>query len=201
MKKLLLSLLALSLGGTAVLSTSLRAEAAPGAAPEGDAHVTEAYRGYLAAPSYRLPNSISSAITLRIEQFSTPEETAEITALLARGHTGAVQSWLGERALGTLQIGDALAEPIGAAWSYSDENGRHLVVVAPRAVSIREIFGPRLRAIYPYTVAQFDLLPNGSGSGEFSFATRLRVDRGGHLGYDPLAVLPVRILGVRPLRG
>lgn len=197
MKKILLALLALSLTTLTFLHTSTQTAAAA----EGDDTVIEAYRGYLAASSTRLPRSTSSALTVRIRQFSTAEETAEISALLTKGRTGAVQSWLGEKELGTLQIGDALPEPIGAAWSYSDEQGRHLVVLAPRAVSIHEIFGNHLRTIYPYTVAQIDFPENGQASGEFNFATRLRVDRGGQVHYDPLTVLPVRILGVRSLAG
>lgn len=176
---------------------TISASAATGA----DKAEIESFRGYLATPAYRMPRLISSAVTLRIDCFSSDDETEQISALLGKGKPNAAQSLLGERRVGTLQIGDALPEPVAGAWSFSDELGRHIVVLAARPISMREIFGNRRSSDYPYTVAQIDVEEDGHGSGELSLAARLKVDETGHLEYNPLSVIPLRILGVRRLVG
>lgn len=159
----------------------------------------ESYVGVVVGPRERLPRTFSSLLTVRIERFTTEQESEKIAAMLAKNQFEALRTWPKDGPIGTLQLGDRLPDPIAAAWSYDDEHGRHIVVVVPRTLSIREIFQGRRSVQYPYTVAQLDLEEDGHGSGELVAAARLRLGEDGGIEYNPLGVIPLRILGLRPL--
>ena len=171
------------------------------ATENGNTSYLEAYQGTVAGLTHRLPRLMSSSIKVRINRFSTEDETQTISSLLEKKTPEALQNWLGDRLLGTVQIGETLPQPIAAAWSFEDDAGRHLVIVVPRPISIREVFQNRRSVDYPYTVAQLDLEADGHGSGELNAAARLRVAIDGSIEFNPLGVIPLRILNLRPLEG
>ena len=141
-------------------------------------------------------------IHVRIKRYTDADETSHFAAILHKSGPQGLRSFLGgpERVVGTVQIGSRLAQPIAAAWKTRSGNGEHLVLVVPRDISIREVFGNRLTTDYPYTIVELDLQPDGRGTGDLLATARLTPGREGGLEYQDLRPLPIRILNVQPAK-
>jgi hypothetical protein len=141
-------------------------------------------------------------IHVRIQRYTDPDETSRFAEILDKKGPDGLRSFLGgpERQVGTVQIGGRLAQPIAAAWKTQTANGEHLVLVVPRDVSIREVFGNRMTTDYPYTIVELDVRPDGRGSGDLLATARLKPGKDGGLEYQDLRPLPIRILNVQPTK-
>jgi len=148
---------------------------------------------------FRLPRNSSSFLRVNVQRFNDQADAHDLAALLKKKGQDEVRSRLGNRELGTVQFGDGLPLPVAAAWRSQSEKGDHLVLIVPRHLSIREVFGNRRSQDYPYTVVEIDVAPDGRGTGEISGAARLKADKAGDLHYEDLVALPTRVLNVQPM--
>jgi hypothetical protein len=139
-------------------------------------------------------------IHIQIDRYTSPQETQKLAALVARKGQDELRNVLGGQELGTVRIGSRLGQPIAAAWKTQNGPNEKLVLVVPRNVSIREVFGNRLSADYPYTIVELDLGPDGRGEGDLIATAKLKAGRDGNLEYQDLRRLPIRILNVQPKR-
>lgn len=137
-------------------------------------------------------------IHVRIDRFTSDAETQKLAALVAKKGQDELRNVLGGGEIGTVRIGSRLAQPIAAAWKTQEGTNQHLVLVVPRNISIREVFGNRLSADYPYTIVELDLAPDGHGEGDLLATARLKPGKKGGLEYQDLRPLPIRILNVQP---
>lgn len=170
--------------------------------------VRAAYRGVIVQNDDRYPRTGGSWVEFRIDNFTTEREARAIVAMYGEQGHRQLRGVLGSRNIGTVRIGDRLAQPLAAAWRTRDEDGDHLMLVVPRDPNVRELFDDRARrgdrygsrrgygAEYPYALIELDLREDGRGSGQMVSAASLQpgIDRG--FEYQGLDPSPIRILHV-----
>lgn len=209
--------------------SALAAEAAPSrwgrTWTQDDVRV--AYRGFLAPNDSHYPRQAGSWIEVRINNFTTEREARAIIDMYNARGDRPLRHVLGSRDIGSLRIGDRLAQPLAAAWRIRDLSGEHLVLLVPRDPAVRELFQDRddRSARYdrrgqsnrydrsgrsdrydasnrPYALVQLDLGDDDDryGRGELRTAARLRLGSDGGFDVEELDdTLPVRILHVEPI--
>ncbi len=125
-----------------LLFTALGASAAsPWGRTWSPGGVRAAYRAFIPSPEGRYPRSAGSWIEVRINNFTTEREARSIVDMYNDGDELPLRRVLGNRNIGTLQIGDRLAQPLAAAWRIRDLSGEHLVLLVPRDAAVRDLFG------------------------------------------------------------
>jgi hypothetical protein len=144
-----------------------------------------------------LPCTQSVPITVRLDRFTTDDESADFAAAVQKEGAGALDRALFSQRLGIIQIRQGIGFPIGFAREFDDETGRHLLLLVQRPISPREIFHAARSVDYKYTVLQIDLGPDGRGSGEVLPAAQLRIHRDGKVELVNLLQQPLRLLAVK----
>jgi hypothetical protein len=152
----------------------------------------------LANPGSIRPRLDTQPVTVWIERLTTESEAARFDELLREKGERALGNALVEDAVGRLRVGDGETVPIGFAWRTTDDDGgEHLLLVAQRTISFREIWrGSRTRS-YPFTVVQLDLDRDGRGSGEIILAGRITATRDGQVEITDADFATARLLNVR----
>jgi hypothetical protein len=105
--------------------------------------VRAAYRGFLVSEDGRYPRQAGSWIEIRINNFTTEREARAIIDMYNERDDRPLRHVLGNRDIGSLQIGDRRAQPLAAAWRIRDMSGEHLVLLVPRDPAVRELFPDR----------------------------------------------------------
>lgn len=108
--------------------------------PDG---VRAAYRGFLVSEDGRYPRQAGSWIEVRINNFTTEREARAIIDMYNQRDGRPLRHVLGNRDIGSLRIGDRMAQPLAAAWRIRDLSGEHLVLLVPRDPAVRELFPDR----------------------------------------------------------
>ena len=161
------------------------------------AAVDTVYLATVVDSSHVLPHSVSVPIRVRLDRLTADDRVAELVQVAQRQGESALQRSLQRESVGRLEINGRLGDPIAYARRIEDADGAHLLLIAERSISLREIFGNRRSVDYPFTVVEIDLAPDGAGGGLFYGAARLRPRRDGEIELDGLSLMPARLLGVK----
>jgi hypothetical protein len=143
------------------------------------------------------PGATTTPIRVRLERLTSDERTADLVRVAREKGAAALRDALSGESVGRLEIDGRLGDPILYARRVEDAAGARLLVVADRSVSLREVFGNRRSADYPYTVVEIPL--EGAATGAFYGAARLEPRRGGDIELDGLGILPERLMAVQPV--
>jgi hypothetical protein len=147
------------------------------------------------------PRNTVQRIVVRLNQLTPVEDARRMGDLLREdGQTG-LKDVLWNREVGSFQIDQRLAQPIAAAFDIVDGEYHRLILIVPRDIGVRELWGRTSSASYPFTVIELDVDANGNGSGEILPATRIRLRPDRHVEFDEFGVLPLRVLNVRRIKG
>jgi hypothetical protein len=155
------------------------------------------YVATLVDSTHILPMAESVPITIRLERFTTGSEASHFSDVARARDETALRKALSEDFIGQLRIDNHLSDPIAYARRVDDQSGHHLMLIAQRPLSMREIFQGWPSVDYPFTVIELDLGPNGAGSGTIYLAARIRPHENGEIelvGYD---FLPSRLMAVK----
>ena len=155
------------------------------------------YIATLVDSTHILPMADSVPITIRLDRYTTESEAAHLSDVAKVKNEQGLRQALGEDFVGQLQIDNHLSDPIAYARRVEDANGTHLMLIAQRPLTMREIFQGWPTVDYPFTVLELDLGPNGTGSGTMYLAARIRPRKNGKIelvGYD---FLPSRLMAVK----
>lgn len=194
-QKILRPLLLPALGAAVLFGASASADARARVS-NGDSYLGSVVQTNLGSRFVRFGDGF---IHIQIDRYTSPQETQKLAALVARKGQDELRSVLGGQEIGTVRIGSRLGQPIAAAWKTQEGPNERLILVVPRNVSIREVFGNRLSSDYPYTIVELDLGPDGRGEGDLIATAKLKAGRSGGLEYQDLRRLPIRILNVKPV--
>ena len=174
-----------------LLPVPLAASEAPASAPQ------TVYLATVVDTSHVSPRGASMPIRVRLDRLTSDERVAELVGIAHEKGEPALRRALAGEALGRLEIDGRLGDPITYARRIEDADGAHLLLVALRSVSIREVFGSRRSVDYPFTVVQIDLDDAGHGGGAYYGVARVRPQKDGEIEVDGLGILPDRLLAVR----
>lgn len=177
-----------------LLGTAAGAAAAPSSGASGSGSV---YLATLVDSGHSLPRATSLPIRVRLDRFTADERVDDLVRLARRRGELALRRELQTESVGRLEIDGHLGVPIAYARRIEDADGAHLLLIAERSLSRRELFGQRTSARYPLIVVEIDLRPDGSGSGGFFAAARIFPRRDGEIELDGLNPLPARLMAVR----
>ena len=191
-----------SIAALLAISLPTLAAASPGApAPQaaGDGAYRVSFVGTLANLGDHLPRRSTQAVKIWIDRLTTDAEAATLAERVRAKGPDALEQALFGATVGRLQIGDRLGYPIAFARRFADADGEHLLLIAQRPISFREIFRNTRSRDYPYTVVELDLDASGHGSGEVLSAARVRTLANGEVELQNLEFLTARLLAVSPL--
>jgi hypothetical protein len=155
------------------------------------------YLATLVDTSHVLPHAQSVPIRVRLERLTADDRVADLVRVARDKGELALRRALETESVGRLEINGRLGDPISYARRIEDADGVHLLLISERSLSLREIFGNRRSVDYPFTVVEIDLAPDGSGSGNFYGAARIRPRKDGDIELDGLSALPARLLAVK----
>ena len=158
---------------------------------------TVAYQAWLADPFSGMPRRGNVPVRIRIDRFTTDEEARRLADLVSARGPRALKPALAELEVGRLSIGDRYMMPISYARRIQDDRGEHLILIAQRSVSFREIFRSARTKDYPYTAIQLDLDAGGHGSGELIAAAKFLPRQDGTVDLDTLQFIASRLMSVR----
>lgn len=146
------------------------------------------------------PRNSVQRIIVRLDRLTPAEEARRMGELLREdGQTG-LKDALWNREVGSFQIDQRLAQPIAAAFDLMDGDLHRLILIIPRDIGVRELWGSSAAVSYPFTVIELDVDASGMGSGEVLPATRIRLRPDQHVEFDEFGVLPLRLLNVQRLK-
>jgi hypothetical protein len=155
------------------------------------------YLATLVDTSHVLPHAQSVPIRVRLERLTADDRVGDLVRVARENGESALRRALETESVGRLEINGRLGDPIAYARRIEDADGVHLLLIAERSLSLREIFGNRRSVDYPFTVVEIDLAADGSGSGNFYGAARIRPRKDGEIELDGLSPLPARLLAVK----
>jgi len=158
---------------------------------------TLSYQGWLVDPFSRLPRTASLAVTIRIDRLTSDDDAKRLADLVSARGPRALGPALEELEVGRLSIGDRYMMPISYARRVRHDDGEHLILIAQRAISFREIFRSSRSKDYPYTAIELDLDETGRGSGELIAAARFLPRQDGTVDIDTLQFIAARLMSVR----
>ncbi|HLF57373.1 MAG TPA: hypothetical protein VI942_11060 [Thermoanaerobaculia bacterium] len=158
---------------------------------------TLSYQGWLVDPFSRLPRAGSLAVTIRIDRLTSDDDAKRLADLVSARGPRALGPALEELEVGRLSIGDRYMMPISYARRVRHNDGEHLILIAQRAISFREIFRSSRSKDYPYTAIELDLDETGRGSGELIAAARFLPRQDGTVDIDTLQFIAARLMSVR----
>ncbi len=182
----------------AALFVAVPAVAAPHATADSSAAAQPlTYLATVVDPLSPRPAMVSHQVRISLDRLSSQERLKALEQAMSKNQTAFTQQVLGAETVGSLQIGTRLPIPIAFASRFEDEKGSHLLLIAQRPISIREIFSSSPRRDYPFTVLQLDLEPDGHGSGELIWAARFRSLKDGGLRLDNFNFISARLLDLR----
>jgi len=143
----------------------------------------------------------SLPITIRLDRLTTGEEDEAVATAARSGKENVLRDALRRNFVGRIEINGRLGDPISYATRTVDQDGTHLLLIAPRALSPREIFRGWWSVDYPFVVVELDLRPDGTGSGHFYAATRIRTRKDGDIALTDLFFFPSRLMAVKTVAG
>jgi hypothetical protein len=155
------------------------------------------YLATLVDTSHVLPGAESIPIRVRLARLTADDRVADLASVAREKGALALRRALETESVGRLEINGHLGNPISYARRTEDASGVHLLLISERSLSLREIFGMRRSTDFPFTVVEIDLAPDGSGTGNFYGAARIRPRKGGELELDGLSPLPARLMAVK----
>jgi len=164
--------------------------------------VAEPPKQYLATvvdTSAAFPHLASVPIRVVLDRVSSDDEIARLGAAFESGRNGAIERELTRHFVGRLEIDGRMGDPIGFARRYHDAEGDHLILVARRDVSQREMFSFRRANDYPWVIVDIVFDAQGAGGGRMITAARLSSGNRRDLEVHQLQLLPARLLGVRKM--
>jgi hypothetical protein len=157
---------------------------------------TVSYQGWLADPFSGMPRR-SLPVRIWIDRLTSDADAQRLADLVSARGPRALRPALEELEVGRLSIGDRYRMPISYARRFRDERGEHLILIAQRSISFREVFRHSRTKDYPYTAIQLDLDEDGRGSGELIAAARFLPRPDGTVDLDTLQFVASRLMSVR----
>ncbi len=146
-----------------------------------------------------LPFAASVPIRIRLDRFTTDRQAEHLAAVARSKGEIALRTALGHEFLGNLEVNGRIADPIAYARTFHDAQGTHVLLIAQRPLSMREIFAGWPTADYPFTVLQLDLRSDGTGSGSLIAAARIRPRKSGEIELLDFNFIPSRLFQVKTL--
>lgn len=201
MTRRLLRISIAALLASALPTLSAAAPGAPAPKAAGDGAYRVSFVGTLADLGDRLPRQTTQPVKIWIDRLTSDSEAEHLSEVVRAKGQNALEQALFEDSVGRLQIGDRLGYPIAFARRFVDADGEHLLLIAQRPISFREIFRNTRSRDYPFTVVELDLDVSGHGSGEVLSAARIRTRRNGEIELLNLDVRAGRLLAVAPVGG
>lgn len=159
------------------------------------------YEAILVNTDRVFPRNTVQRIRVRLHQITPVEDARKMGDLLRENGQDALKDALWNREVGSFQIDQRLAQPIAAAFDLTQGDLHRLILIIPRDIGVRELWGNTASASYPFTVVELDVDANGNGSGEILPATRIRLRPDRHVEFDEFSVMPLRVLNVRRTAG
>jgi hypothetical protein len=183
--------------GTVAAALALAALLAPSVVLSAEARSVTSYQAWLVDPTSAVPRRGGVPVRIWVERFTPDSEASRLAEVVDQRGEQALKEALAEQELGRLSVGDRYVVPISYARRYVDERGEHLLLVAQRAISFREVFRGWRSKDYPYTAIQLDLREDGSGSGEVIAAAKFLPREDGTFDIDTLQAISSRLVSVR----
>jgi hypothetical protein len=165
------------------------------------AQAREVYAGNLLPNTGSFPRSGAQHLRVIIDEFSTPEETDRLVAVLKAKGQRALEKEMSKLEVGRIQIGDRLSYPIATAHAFEDKElqTRRIVLLITRPISFGEIQRGGRSRDYPFTLVELALDGPGidsGGSGEMLAAAKIQLEKDGTVDIENLEPMPRRILKV-----
>jgi hypothetical protein len=98
---------------------------------------------------------------------------------------------------GRIVIGPRTGYTIAAALSVPTQNGRRILAVTERPITIPELWGSSRSLDYKFGFLAFDLDGDKDGTGQMILAAQLTVEKNGSLEVESFGVNPLRMMGVQ----
>lgn len=183
----------------AIIALPFLLAAAPNSPPARAGAEAVAFTATLADLGGRASRQGTLPVKIWVDRLTSDEEAAGLADLVRAEGAPALERALFGATVGRLQIGDRLGYPIAFARRFVDEQGEHLLLIAQRPISFREIFRGTRSHDYPFTVVELDLDAHGRGSGEVLSAARVLTHEDGGVEIRNLEVVAARLLAVKPV--
>ena len=135
--------------------------------------------------------------TIRIDQYTSDEETLRLLHVLAEEGVRKLEDELIKAQRGRFQLQSELGHDIGVARSFQlDDGGRLVRIVAARALFLFETFEATRSRDYPFGVIELHLDKEGKGDGRVIAAARISFNNDNQLEVESFGLEPYRILSV-----
>jgi hypothetical protein len=142
--------------------------------------------------------TVTSNFTLRIDSYTSDDEVLRLTRLLRDGKQDALLDVIGNRRLGTIQIGTNIGQDINAVWvSVGEEGERKITALSKRWVGFFERRRGTRSIDYPFTYVELFIDERGRGDGGLIPAAKVRALSDKTIEVENFGIYPARLTNVK----
>ena len=140
----------------------------------------------------------AGTLFMSVGRWSTEAERTQLmTALREKGPRAMMRVLQDLRTTGYIRTGDALGHLVHFAHqTVGEDGGRQILMVTDRYIGFQEAWSNSRSVEYPFMVLQMDLLPEGSGTGTLTPATKI-LTYSNILELENFTSAPIRLTNIR----
>ncbi len=140
----------------------------------------------------------AGTLLMSVDRWSTEAERTQLmTALREKGPRAMMRVLQDLRKAGYIRTGDALGHPVHFAYqTVGEDGGREVLLVTDRHIGFQEAWSNSRSVEYPFMVVQMDILPEGTGTGTLTPATKI-LTYSNILELENFTSAPIRLTSIR----
>jgi hypothetical protein len=142
--------------------------------------------------------TVTGTFTMRITSYTPDDEVLRLTRLLQDSKQDALLDVIGNRKLGTIQIGTNIGQDINAVWVSTGEEGeRKITALSKRWVGFFERRRGTRSIDYPFTYVEIFVDERGRGDGGLIPAAKVRALGDKTIEVENFGIYPARLTNIK----
>jgi hypothetical protein len=142
--------------------------------------------------------TVTGTFTMRITSYTPDDEVLRLTRLLQDSKQDALLDVIGNRKLGTIQIGTNIGQDINAVWVSTGEEGeRKITALSKRWVGFFERRRGTRSIDYPFTYVELFVDERGRGDGGLIPAAKVRALGDKTIEVENFGIYPARLTNIK----
>jgi hypothetical protein len=142
--------------------------------------------------------TVTGTFTMRINSYTPDDEVLRLTRLLQDSKQDALLDVIGNRKLGTIQIGTNIGQDINAVWVSTGEEGeRKITALSKRWVGFFERRRGTRSIDYPFTYVELFVDERGRGDGGLIPAAKVRALGDKTIEVENFGIYPARLTNIK----
>ena len=136
--------------------------------------------------------------TMRLNEFTTDQETMELIEVLREGGTDALRSTLEKVQKGKLTPKGRIGADVAVARVRKTEKGERFIVITARTIPGLELYASGRSRDYPFSWFEFEIDEKGElvDMGTFIMAVRLRFNKEGQFEIEKYGIQPYKLTNI-----